>query len=187
MEESQPQPGTLLPRRDPYPQSLHISTVTNLANNASAKKYAHGFNSHLSRYTTDGEVFSSQNLFISNSAAYSFTSEISLLTQRKRPLAAPRSVEVQLPALRPGVRIQAWSRYRWGRCRWWAKRAIYGAGIHSGSNIWRGRGNTLALMPTNPPSHRAMNKHMSPTIPDIRCGRHRQCCKKPCPPTHCQG
>ena len=117
-EESQPQPGTLLPRRDPYPQSLHISTVTNLANNASAKKYAHGFNSHLSRYTTDGEVFSSQNLFISNSAAYSFTSEISLLTQRKRPLAAPRSVEVQLPALRPGVRIQAWSRNRWGRCRW---------------------------------------------------------------------
>ena len=98
-----------------------------------------------------------------------------MLTQRKRPLAAPRSVEVQLPALRPGVRIQGWSRNRWGRCRWRAKRAIYGAGIHSGSNIWRGRGNTLALMPTNPPSHRAMNKHMSPTIPDICCG---QCCVK---------
>ena len=186
MEESQPQPGTLLPRRDPYPQSLHISTVTNLANNASAKKYAHGFNSHLSRYNRRRSIFVAKSFYFKFSC-FSFTSEISLLTQRKRPLAAPRSVEVQLPALRPGVRIQGWSRNRWGRCRWRAKRAIYGAGIHSGSNIWRGRGNTLALMPTNPPSHRAMNKHMSPTIPDIRCGRHGQCCKKLCPPTHCQG
>ena len=73
--------GTLVPRRDPYAESLNISTVTNFANNATKK----GLNmrktlAHIRAATADKKVFVSEKLQnILLSAAFSFRSKMQLL------------------------------------------------------------------------------------------------------------
>ena len=88
---------------------------------------------HICAATTDGEVFSSQNLFIS--AAYSITSEISLLTQERHKKKAFSRTKIRRGAIM--ACSGAWSKNSGLEQKQMGKMSVAG----KKSNIWSG--NTL--------------------------------------------
>ena len=88
---------------------------------------------HICAATTDEEVFSSQNLFIS--AAYSFTSEISLLTQERHKKKAFSRTKIRRGAIM--ACSGAWSKNSGLEQKQMGKMSV----VSKKSNIWSG--NTL--------------------------------------------